>query len=139
AAHSPQAKGRVERLFRTLQDRLVKGMRQARVCTLEEANEYLMRRFIAWWNTHCARQAARQVDAHREVGTHDLAAIFSHHEERRVGPDWTVSVRGKGWQLTRGESNAQIAAGARVIVEQRLDGSLRVRRGDGEYLQVRPA
>jgi transposase len=50
AAHSPQAKGRVERQFLTAQDRLVKGMRVAGVCTIEEANAYLENEYLPWWN-----------------------------------------------------------------------------------------
>ena len=50
AAHSPQAKGRVERSFQTAQDRLVKGLRVAEAKTLEEANAYLEAEFIPWWN-----------------------------------------------------------------------------------------
>ena len=49
-AHSPQAKGRVERQFQTAQDRLVKGMRVAGVRTLEEANAYLEEEYLPWWN-----------------------------------------------------------------------------------------
>src|SRR6202035_972337 len=49
-AHSPQAKGRVERQFLTAQDRLVKGMRVAGVRTLEQANAYLEKEFLPWWN-----------------------------------------------------------------------------------------
>ena len=49
AAHSPQAKGRVERSFKTAQDRVVKGMRVAGVKTIEQANEYLLTDYLVWW------------------------------------------------------------------------------------------
>ena len=52
AAHSPQAKGRVERSFSTAQDRLVKGLRVAGAKTMEEANRYLEQEFLPWWNQH---------------------------------------------------------------------------------------
>jgi hypothetical protein len=52
AAHSPQAKGRVERSFGTAQDRLVKGLRVARAYTIDEANRYLETEFLPWWNQH---------------------------------------------------------------------------------------
>src|SRR5438309_2401918 len=52
AAHSPQAKGRVERSFQTAQDRLVKGLRVAGINTLEGANRYLEEEFLPWWNQH---------------------------------------------------------------------------------------
>ncbi|MGH9434220.1 MAG: hypothetical protein ACRD3T_22045 [Terriglobia bacterium] len=50
AAHSPQAKGRIERFFGTAQDRLVKGLRIAQACSLEEANAYLEGAYLAEWN-----------------------------------------------------------------------------------------
>ena len=58
AAHSPQAKGRVERSFGTAQDRLVKGLRVAGVSTLEQANQYLEGEFLPWWNQHLVRNAS---------------------------------------------------------------------------------
>jgi len=54
-AHSPQAKGRVERQFSTAQDRLVKGMRVAGVRLIEEANAYLEKEYLPWWNWRCRR------------------------------------------------------------------------------------
>src|ERR1041384_185309 len=65
AAHSPQAKGRVERNFATAQDRLVKGMRVAGVTTLEGANEYLVNDYLAWWEREMTVEAANADDAHR--------------------------------------------------------------------------
>jgi len=67
AAHSPQAKGRIERSFLTAQDRLVKGLRVAGVRTLEAANEYLEQHFMPWWNQHLVVRAAIASDAHRPL------------------------------------------------------------------------
>src|SRR5208282_1654462 len=79
AAHSPQAKGRVERGFLTAQDRLVKGMRVAGVTTLEQANHYLETEFVPWANRTLAVAPASADDAHRRLEKHhDLAAILSH-------------------------------------------------------------
>jgi DNA-binding Lrp family transcriptional regulator len=73
AAHSPQAKGRVERSFQTAQDRLVKGLRVAQVKTLEQANRYLETEFLPWWNQHLKVVAKNSTDAHRPLGAeHDL-------------------------------------------------------------------
>ena len=83
AAHSPQAKGRVERGFLTAQDRLVKGMRVAGVTTLEQANHYLETEFLPWVNATLAVAPANADDAHRTLEKHhDLAAILSHVESR---------------------------------------------------------
>src|SRR5271169_214985 len=91
AAHSPQAKGRVERFFGTAQDRLVKGLRKARVGNLEEARQYLEQEYLPLWNRRFTLDAANPTDAHRRLErTHDLAAILSHVEERGVGHDYTL-------------------------------------------------
>ncbi len=86
-AHSPQAKGRVERSFGTAQDRWVKELRLAGVTTLRGANALLARRLPA--DNRRFRKAAREPgDAHRPLGPgHDLAAILSHQEERVVAND----------------------------------------------------
>src|SRR5260370_30552924 len=65
AAHSPQAKGRVERNFGTAQDRLVKGMRVAGGKTIEQPNEYLSNDYLAWWERELTVEAANPDDAHR--------------------------------------------------------------------------
>src|SRR6476469_9836922 len=67
AAHSPQAKGRVERSFGTAQDRLVKGLRVAGACTLDQANGYLETEFLPWWNQHLVSAPANAADAHRPL------------------------------------------------------------------------
>jgi len=64
-AHSPQAKGRVERQFLTAQDRLVKGLRVAGVCTIEAANAYLQEEYLPWWNETLTVEPATAEDAHR--------------------------------------------------------------------------
>src|SRR5713226_2736389 len=78
-AHSPQAKGRVERNFQTAQDRLVKGMRVAGVKTLEEANQYLQEDYLVWWDRELTVEPANADDAHRPLEkSHQLAASLSH-------------------------------------------------------------
>src|SRR5512144_3419578 len=67
-AHSPQAKGRVERCFGTLQDRLVKGLRKAGAKTRAEANAHLAREFLPMWNERFTQPPACATDAHRPVG-----------------------------------------------------------------------
>src|SRR5205085_2168820 len=87
-AHSPQAKGRVERNFGTAQDRLVKGMRVAGVKTMERANEYLAEDYLVWWERELTVKAAHADDAHRPLEkSHNLAASLSHVETQQVRPD----------------------------------------------------
>jgi transposase len=96
AAHSPQAKGRVERFFGTAQDRLVKGLRKAGAGTIAEANRYLERVYLPLWNGRFTVKPAKGTDAHRPLrGEHDLAAILSHVEERVVAADYPLS--GAAW------------------------------------------
>jgi transposase len=126
-AHSPQAKGRVERSFATAQDRLVKGMRIAGVCTLEEANRYLAEEFVPWWNQHLTVAPAHPTDAHRPLGPeHDLASALSHVETRQVTSDYTLRYDGKVYQIARAGIVSGLR-GANVRVEKRLDGSMVVR------------
>jgi hypothetical protein len=135
AAHSPQAKGRVERNFGTAQDRLVKGMRVAGVTTIEQANEYLTDDYLAWWEREMTVQAANGDDAHRRLEkTHRLAASLSHVETRQVRPDYTLRWDGKLYQIERRAVTTGLR-GADVRVEQRLDGSLAVRYGE-RYLPI---
>jgi transposase len=127
AAHSPQAKGRVERSFQTAQDRLVKGLRVAGAKTLEEANEYLEMEFIPWWNRTLTVVPASADDAHRPLGEqHSLAASLSYVEARRVTSDYTIQVDNRTYQIARNDVRAGLR-GADVRVEVRLDGSMAVR------------
>jgi transposase len=135
-AHSPQAKGRVERNFGTAQDRLVKGMRVAGVTTLAQANEYLTNEYLAWWEQELTVEAANPDDAHRPLEkSHNLAASLSHVETRQVRPDYTLRWDGKLYQIER-QAIMTGLRGANVRVEQRLDGSLAVRYGE-RYLPVK--
>jgi len=135
-AHSPQAKGRVERFFGTAQDRLVKGLRKAGVQTLEEANHYLELEYLPQWSSRFTIEAANPTDAHRPLGAeHDLAAILSHVEDRVVANDYTIRYDKKIYQIARGEIRAGLR-GATVRVEEQLDQSVWV-RFRGRYLTVR--
>ncbi len=130
AAHSPQAKGRVERCFGTLQDRLVKGLRVAGACSLEQANAYLHEEFLPDWENRFTVKARKAADGHRRLGReHDLEAILSHVESRVVANDYTLRFQGQSYQVARSSIRAGLR-GARVRVEQRLDGTLAVRFRD---------
>ncbi|HKC71026.1 MAG TPA: ISNCY family transposase [Terriglobales bacterium] len=129
-AHSPQAKGRVERCFGTLQDRLVKGLRVAGACSLEQANDYLQGEFLPDWEKRFTVKARQVTDAHRRLGhEHDLEAILCPVESRVVANDYTLRFQGQSYQVDRRSIRAGLR-GARVRVEQRLDGTLAVRFRD---------
>jgi hypothetical protein len=129
-AHSPQAKGRIERCFGTLQDRLVKGLRRAGATTLEDANRYLEEEFLKEWNERFTVPPASGVDAHRPLTElHGLESILSHVEQRQVSNDYTVAWNGHKWQIPR----AAVQPGLRrstIRIEARLDGTLQTRIGE---------
>ena len=134
-AHSPQAKGRVERSFGTAQDRLVKGLRIAQVSTLEEANRYLEEEFLPWWNQHLVVAPANATDAHRPLGAeHDLSAALSHVEKREVGNNYTIRLDGQLYRIARADISPGLRGGI-VRTENRLDGTLAVRFRE-RYLAV---
>jgi len=134
-AHSPQAKGRVERNFGTAQDRLVKGMRVAGVKTIEQANQYLEQDYLVWWERELTVEPAHPDDAHRPLGKgHNLAASLSYVEMRQVRNDYTLRWAGQLYQIERQAVTPGLRR-AHVRVEARLDGSLAVRHGE-RYLPV---
>ena len=136
AAHSPQAKGRVERNFETAQDRLVKGMRVAGVKTLEHANEYLSEDYLVWWDRELTVEAVNPDDAHRPLEkVHCLAASLSHVEMRQVRNDYTLRWEGRQYQIERQAIRTGLR-GSNVRIEARLDGTLAVRDGE-RYLPLK--
>ena len=137
AAHSPQAKGRVERSFQTAQDRLVKGLRVAGAKSLAEANHYLQAEFLPWWNQHLQVVPANPIDVHRPLGPqHDLAASLSVVTPRQVANDYTIRFEAKVYQIARQDIRPGLR-GASVRIESRLDGTLQV-RFQQHYLAVSP-
>jgi transposase len=116
-AHSPQAKGRVERCFGTLQDRLVKGLRKAGAKTRAEANRYLQKTFLPQWQKRFRREPQ------------ELDSILSHVEQRRVANDYTISWGSKWYQIPR-EAVRPGLRSTQVRVEGRLDGTVWVRITD---------
>ena len=135
-AHSPQAKGRVERLFGTAQDRWVKELRLARVRTIEQANA-LLERLVPEYNRRFTRPARQPNDAHRRLGPgHRLEAILSIQAERVVSNDYTIRFANRFYQLLKPVYAGE--RGGRVVIEQRLDGTLKI-RFRGHYLNYREA
>ncbi len=122
-AHSPQAKGRIERLWGTFQDRLLTELRLAGVSTLEEANALLVD-FLPRFNVRFGVPPAQPGSAYRGLpaGT-DLAGILCFKHQRTVAADNTVRFEGRTLQLLPDPHRASYAR-ARVEVQQRLDGEL---------------
>lgn len=120
-AHSAQAKGRVERLFRTFQDRLVKEMRLRKIKSIEEANAFL-KEYLLVYNKRFSVPAAKSADLHRPLPKGiDLDMILCKKTERALRKDFTVAHNKKLYQV---ENNIRAQ---KVIVEERIDGSMLIR------------
>ena len=127
-AYSPQARGRGERLNRTLQDRLVNELRLAGITTLEAANAYLRERFMPDYDAQFSHPPADPTSAFVALGDVDLEQILCEEDERTVAPDNTVSFDTVHLQLAK-QPGRPTCAGARVTVRRHLDGRLTVWRG----------
>ena len=119
-ANSPQAKGRIERLFGTLQDRLVKEMRLRGIRTIEEANRFL-EEYLPFYNSRFAVHPREKDNLHRPVGRGvNLDGILCIKTERTLRNDFTVAHNRKLYQV---EDNI---TPSKVMVQDRLDGSIRI-------------
>ncbi len=118
AANSPQAKGRVERVHGTHQDRLVKKLRRKQIATFEEANAYLEAEYLAEHNRRFARPAARPEDYHRRAPcASELERIFRLESERVISDDWVVRYGNRFFQLEPQSRNYAPARGRVVVCE----------------------
>jgi len=116
-ADSPQAKGRVERLFRTLQDRLVKEMRLEKISTIEDANKFLSR-YLSKHNKKFAVKPAKQSDLHREIPKNtNLDRILCRKTQRVLRNDLTVEYNNKLYQI-KDKVNAR-----KIVIEERINGT----------------
>jgi hypothetical protein len=119
-AHSPQAKGRVERLFKTFQDRLIKEMRLADVSTLDAANQFL-KSYLPIYNQRFSVQPAQPADLHRPRPTRrELDRSLCMKTTRCLHRDWTVAHHGQRYQV---RTNVRAT---HVLVEERVDGTTRM-------------
>ena len=125
-ANSPQAKGRVERMNGTLQDRLVKEMRLAKIATIASSNAFLNQTFLPALNRKFMVKARTSGDMHRKLpaGT-KLNDVLSFQEKRRVSNDWCVSWRNRIFQLDRRHERMALA-GRELIVREKLDGTIQL-------------
>jgi len=126
-AYSPQAKGRVERLFGILQDRLVKELRLKGISSVAEANRYLPE-YLKRHNAQFAVMAEETRDMHRPApGASALREILCIKTERTVRNDNTISHNGKLYQI-----HADLH-GKKVMVEERIDGKMLIRHNNDSF------
>ncbi len=135
-AHSPQAKGRVERSFRTHQDRLVKELRLAGISTIEQANKFLQEVYIPEHNANYAVSPQEQANAHRPLlPTHKLEEILSLRTERTLSQDFCLRFQNRFFQVLP-DQTLTVRPKDKIWVEIRLDGSFHLRFKD-HYLNFK--
>ena len=123
AAHSPQAKGRVERNHGVDQDRLVKELRLAGISTIPEANRFLEKTYLPAMNRKFARPAANPQDAHVPLGEVNLQDILCREYERTVANNYVVRFETRLFQILK-SNKALPRPKDKVVVQVPLDGSL---------------
>lgn len=125
-ANSPQAKGRVERVNRTFQDRLVKELKLLGIGGIQQANAYLEKTFLTSLNELISRIPAGGANLHRPLPrTVRLEDVLCHQEPRSVGQDWCVTYDNRILQILK-KHQALALAGKRIEVLHRTDGTLRL-------------
>ena len=121
-AHSPQAKGRVERSNGTYQDRLVKELRLEEISDIDSANKVLDESFVDELNEKFAVEAREKADFHRSAKGRDLKSIFCLQEERALTDDWIVRYDNGYYQMVR--QSARPPTSRKVMVRRYLNGEL---------------
>ena len=151
AANSPQAKGRVERVHGTHQDRLVKKLRLKGIASHAEANAYLESEYLEEHNQRFKRMAKKPEDYHHPCpGAAELEKIFRLETERTISDDWVVRYHGRFFQLEP-ESQHYAPARGKVLVGEARDGRVTIEyrgravpwrellaEGRAEALQAKP-
>jgi len=141
-AQSAEAKGRVEKLFHTLQDRLIKEMRLRNISNAKEANQFLEEEYLPWFNARFMVEPRNKANLHKLLSKQEknrLDAVFSRQYERVVRNDFTIHHHKQRFQLAE-KQPATICKKDRVIVEDRFDGSIHFQLR-GKYLncQILPS
>ena len=145
-SYSPEARGRIERMFRTWQGRLPLELDAEGITTIEEANRYIRSRFMRWHNRKLKVRPAQTGSAFLPLGEVDLDAVLCIQHERIVQADNTVSVHSIRLQIPPSKLRISFAK-CRVRVCEHINGTLSVRfgphrlaryRADGTQIVQRP-
>lgn len=138
SAHSPQAKGRIERLFETLQDRLVKELRLRNISDIEIANQFLEEEYVQDFNDRFSVVPAKDVNLHRPLTEHDrinLDKIFSIQSQRQVKNDFTIQFKNIWYQLDEIQPTTVYKKDS-ILIEERLDDSIHLSKKE-KYLNFK--
>jgi len=129
-ANTPQAKWRVERMNQTLQDRLVKELRENNISDIETANKYLKEVFLAKFNKKFMVKARSEANLHTNLRTDEidkLDQIFSEHKERKVANDYTIKFENKYYQLYKSEDKKySLRQCQKVCIEKHLNWDIKL-------------
>lgn len=129
-ANTPQAKWRVERMNQTLQDRLVKELRENNISDMDVANKYLKEVFLPKFNKKFMVKARSNANLHtslREDEINILDQIFSEHKERKVANDYTIKFENKYYQLYKSEDKEyRLRPWQKVCVEKHLNWVIKI-------------
>lgn len=140
-AKSPQAKGRVERFNRTLQDRLIKALRREGISNIAEANKYLQKSFVSDFNNRFAVNPELP-DVHRSAKGYKLENIFCYKTYRQVRNDYTINLNGGYIQLLKGDAPLPRAKQS-VTISKWLNGQMHIYFNEQELfykpLKAKPA
>lgn len=131
-ANSPEAKGRIERLFNTLQDRMIKEMRLVDIKTRDTANQFIYEKYIPDHNQRFSVVARNKSDAHRPLTDtlrNKLHSTFSIQSKRKINNDYTIQFKNEWFQL---EATQDVVVYKRdeVTIEERLNGTVHIRLKD---------
>jgi len=119
-ANSPQAKGRIERLFRTFQDRLIKEMRLRNICSIEEGNKFL-EEYLSIYKKRFSVKPMNETDLHRPVPRYmNLDKILCIRESRLLRNDYTIVYEKNLYQIE------EYIRAKKVVIEERIDGSMHI-------------
>lgn len=135
-AKSPQAKGRIENGWGTLQDRLVKELRLLNIGNIKEANKYLKDEFLPKYNEKFSIQAKEKGNLHTPLNTMgNIDQIFTVRNERLINNDFTIRFKNRWFQLDATQPKT-ILQKSKAIIEEYLNGELKIRQND-KYLNFK--
>jgi hypothetical protein len=136
-AYSPQARGRMERSYRTWQGRLPQELRLRQIRTVEEANQFLRQQYQAEFNRRFTVVAAGKGSAFVRTRRKDLDWVFSIQHERTVNPDNTIALDNRILQIEKTRWRNTLS-GCKVTVYELLNGKIVVRFGPHEVARFEP-
>jgi hypothetical protein len=124
-ANSPQAKGRVERNHGVDQDRLIKTLRLENICTIEEANKFLLETYLPKMNAKFSRPARNSDDAHVNLGKIKLDDILCMEFDRRISKDFIVRFQARLFQILE-TNKPRPRTEDKVLVRVKLDNFVHI-------------